>query len=98
MSKSGRVCTHLGNAKGCDTSKARAVSAANKKARAINDENNKRIWAIVKDADTPEKKEQASRTLNFMGIRLPSGLEFTPKRVNEVRNRQMRMFRRVEIK
>lgn len=34
ISKAGNICTHLGAAKGCDTSAARAASAAAKQARA----------------------------------------------------------------
>lgn len=48
ISKAGNVCTHLGNNKGCDMSKANAASVASKQAKAKEWRENSPAWQWVK--------------------------------------------------
>lgn len=78
----------LGRSKGADLKSANAASVASKKATARGRQENKIIWAVLADyiksndgkRPTTLQYEDASRKLNMMGIKTPSGLEMTPAR------------------
>lgn len=74
----------LGNDKGFDTSKAAEASAKVRREAAQEDPNNKIIWGILTaDGRTPTKEKylHLSNTLNNMGVKTSTGLDFTPARL-----------------
>lgn len=83
ISKSRRVVTHLGRAKGVDLSKANEASARARRDKARNEPNNKIIWGVIGMGEVPtaEKTKSMSVQLNRMGVKTAAGLDFTPERV-----------------
>lgn len=83
ISKSGRIVTHLGNAKGVDLSKANEASAKARREKARNDPNNRIIWGVIgmNGVPTAADLQRMSAQLNRMGIKTAAKLDFTPERV-----------------
>lgn len=76
VSKKGRTCTHLGNAKGADLSKAHDASAKKRREKAKNDPNNKIIWGILCDCKCASDFENASMKLQNMDVKTSTGMDF----------------------
>lgn len=87
ISKKGNVCTHFGREKGIDMSTAVAAASVARHKRAMENQNNKIMWGILKEYEqeagkAPTKKAflRASERLNDMGIQTATGKQFDAAR------------------
>lgn len=80
VSKRGNVCTHLGNAKGCDLTTAQDASAKARREKARSNPNNKIIWGILCDCSCTADFEKASNRLCNMNVKTSTGMEFNLQR------------------
>lgn len=94
VSKAGNTCTHLGRAKGCDTTSATDASAIARRERARQNPNNKIIWGVLSENKPSNMLEygQAANRLNRMGIKTSTGLPFTPQRTASAYHNLRRIF------
>lgn len=94
ISKSGNTCTHLGRAKGCDTTSASDASAIARRERARQNPTNKIIWGILSENKPANMREyeQAANRLNSMGVKTSTGLPFTPTRAASAYHNLRRIY------
>lgn len=71
----------LGRPKGCDISSACKRASELRTERAKENQNNKMVWALTKDCKTRADFIKAADTLNSMGVKTQSGLEFNYTRI-----------------
>lgn len=89
VSKRGNVCTHLGRQKGCDLQAAQDASAIARRKRAQENPNNKMAWGYLTDYNnrlgrelkTAEEFAEVCDTLNRMGVKTATGMEYTVARM-----------------
>lgn len=88
VSKSGRIVTHFGRAKGVDLSKANEASAKARREKARNNPNNRIIWGVIgmNGVPTAADLQWMSAQLNQMGVQTAAKLDFTPERVRTAYN------------
>lgn len=89
ISKSGRVCTKLGRAKGSDLSAAQNASAKARRKRAQENSSNKMTWGCISDYNkrlgreigTSDDFAEVCGTLNRMGVKTATGMDYTVRRL-----------------
>lgn len=97
-SKAGNVCTHIGNRKGVDMSKARIASAASKQKAAREKESNKvaygfmSAYAQAHGLRTEAAYKEVVDTLNRMGIKTSMGCEYNVKRARDTWARLKKLY------
>jgi len=92
ISKNGNVCTHLGNAKGCELKEAQAASAKARREKAKSNPNNKIIWGVVCDCSSMADFEKASTRLSNMGVKTATGLDFSTLRAKTAYHNLKRIY------
>lgn len=100
ISKSGRVCTHLGRPKGCPANiNANKASAESKKATARENKHNVMFWTYVKLYETkngriqsPQDIENLTSELQTLGYKTARGLDFDRIRTISMLKKTRMMF------
>lgn len=86
----------LGNSKGIDTSKATAASATARREAAQCKQENRIIWGVLTQngTGTPTTDDfmRMSATLNNMGVKTSTGLDFTPARARSAYHNLKRIY------